>query len=64
MESKVCVMCNTEKSIDKFYNKYRGCKQRNIERSFKPYYENRDKTSNQQKIFSKKIEINVYKKKY
>ena len=26
MESKVCVICNTEKSIDNFYNKDRECK--------------------------------------
>ena len=30
MESKVCVICNTEKSIDNFYNKYTECKQCNL----------------------------------
>ena len=24
METKVCVICKTEKSIDKFYNNYRN----------------------------------------
>ena len=33
MDSKICVVCKTEKSIDKFYNKYRECKQCNIKRS-------------------------------
>ena len=51
MESRVCVICNTEKSIDNFYNKYRECKPCNIQRSMERYYENKDKLSNQQKIF-------------
>ena len=50
MESRVCVICNTEKSIDKIYNKYRKCKPCNIERSTKRYYDNKDKFSKQQKI--------------
>ena len=29
---KNCVVCNTEKCIDNFYNKYRKCKQCNIKR--------------------------------
>ena len=40
MDSKVCVVCNIEKSFDSFYNKYRECKQCNIKRSMKRYYEN------------------------
>ena len=32
MDSKVCVVCNIEKCIDNFYNKYRECKQCNIEK--------------------------------
>ena len=50
MDSKVCVICNTEKSIDNFYNKYRECKQCNIKRSLKRYYENKENLSNQRKI--------------
>ena len=50
MDSKTCVVCSTEKSIDKFYNKYRECKQCNVKRSLKRYYENKNKISNQQKL--------------
>ena len=50
MDSKVCVICNTEKSIDTFCNKYREYKQCNIQRSMKRYYENKDKLSNQRKL--------------
>ena len=50
MDRKICVVCNTEKSIDNFYNKYRECKQCNILRSMKRYYENKDKLSNQRKL--------------
>ena len=55
MESKVSVVCNTEKSIDSFYNKYRECKQCNIPRRMKRYYENKDKLSNQRKLFCEEI---------
>ena len=51
---KVCVICNTEKSIDKFYNKYRENKQCNNERSLGRYYENKDKLSNQGKKYYEK----------
>ena len=51
MDSKICVVCNIEKSIDNFYNKYRECKPCNIKRSTKRYYQNKDKISNQQKIY-------------
>ena len=54
MDSKVCVVCNIEKSIDNFYNKYREFKQRNIQRSMKRYYENKDKLSNQRKLYYEK----------
>ena len=54
MESKICANCNTEKGFDNFYKKYRKCKQRNIERSMKRYYENNDKLSNQRKLYSEK----------
>ena len=51
METKVCVICNIEKSIDNYYNKYREC---NIKRSMKRYHENKDKLSNQRKLYYEK----------
>ena len=54
MDSKVCVACNTEKSIDNYYTKYRECKQCNIQRSMKRYYQKRDKLSNQRNIYYEK----------
>ena len=54
MESKVCVICITEKSIDNFYIKYREWKPCNIQRSMKRYYDNKDKISMQQKIYYEK----------
>ena len=54
METKVCVVCNTEKSIDIFYNKYRECKPCNIKRSTRSYFENKEKISNQHKIYYEK----------
>ena len=57
MESKFCVICNTEKSIDNFYNKYRECKQCSIQQSMKRYYEKKGKISNQQKNTMKRIEM-------
>ena len=51
MDRKICVVCNIEKSIDDYYNKYRECKRRNIKRSMKRYNENKDKLSNQRKLY-------------
>ena len=51
MESKKCVFCNTEKSIDNVYNKDRECKQLYNERSLICHYENQEKVSNQQKKY-------------
>ena len=54
MDSKVCVVCTKEKSIDEFYNKYRECKPCNIKRSTRRYFENKDKISNQHKLYYEK----------
>ena len=54
MDNKICVVCNIEKSIDKYYNKYKECKQCNIKRSMKRYYENKDKLSDQRKLYYEK----------
>ena len=43
-----------KKSVDNFYNKYRECKQCNIRRSTRRYYENKDKISNQLKLYYEK----------
>ena len=51
MDRKICVVCNAEKSIEKFYNKYRECKPCNIRRSTRRYFENREKISNQHKLY-------------
>ena len=51
METKVCVVCNTEKSIDNFHNKYRECKPCNIKRSTRRYFENKDIISTQHKLY-------------
>ena len=64
MESKVCVVCKIEKSIDNLYNKYRECKQSNIKRSMKLYYENKAKLSNQRKkVYEKNRDVLLAKSK-
>ena len=54
MDNKVCVICNTENSIDQFYKTYRECEPCNIERSMKRYYEDKDKLSNERKLYYEK----------
>ena len=72
MDNKICVVCNIEKSINNFYNKYRECKQCNIKRSMRRYYENKDKLSNQRKryyeknrdVLLAKSKLNLQKRNY
>ena len=54
METKVFVVCNTEKSIDNFYNKQRECKPCNIKRSTRRYFDNKEKISNQHNLYYEK----------
>ena len=54
MDTKTCTMCNIEKPINNFYKKYSECRDRNCTRVLKRYYENKDKISNQQKVYFKK----------
>ena len=54
MDNKICIVCNIEKSLDNYYNKYRECKQCNIKRSMKRYNENKGKLSNQRKLYYEK----------
>ena len=53
-----------EKHVNNFYKKYSECKDCNRKRGLKRYYENNDKTSNQQKIIMRKIETKFYRKNY
>ena len=63
MDSKTCTMCKNEKHIKNFYKKYTESKDCNLTRGLKHYYENKDKISNQQKIFIKKTEIKYFYRK-
>ena len=54
MERKLCTQCNLEKNIKDFYSKYTECKICKSNRSLKRYYENKDKMSNQKKLYYKK----------
>ena len=57
MDSKVCDVCNFEKGLDYFHNRCRECKQCNIQRSMKRYYENEDKLSNQRNLYYEKTRV-------
>ena len=57
MDNTICVVCNIEKSIDSFNNKYRERKQCNIKRSTKRDNENKDKISNQHKKYYEKNRV-------
>ena len=54
MDTEICTICNIEKDINNFYKKYSECIECNRTRGLKRYYENKDKISNQQKIYYEK----------
>ena len=54
MDRKICTHCNNEKHINNFYKKHSECKDSNIKRGVKRYYDNKDKISVQQKIYYEK----------
>ena len=54
MDKKTCTVCNIEKHINKFYEIHPECKVYNIKEGVKRYYDNKDKISNQQKIYHEK----------
>ena len=54
MDTKTCTICNIEKDINNFYKKYSECRDCNRARGLKRYYENKDKISNQQKVYYEK----------
>ena len=54
MDTKICTICTIEKDINNFYIKYTECIDCNRARGLKRYYENKDKISNQQKVYYEK----------
>ena len=54
METITCTRCDNEKHINNFYIKYSKRKDCIRTRAIKRYYNNKDKTSNQQAIFYEK----------
>ena len=54
MDTKICTICTIEKDINNFYKKYSKCTDCNRARGLKRYYENKDKISNQQKVYYEK----------
>ena len=63
MDDKTCTVCNIEEHIINFYKKFSECKDCNSKRGVNRYYDNKDKTSIQQKLFYEKKEINYYRNK-
>ena len=54
MESKFCTQWNIEKLINIFYKNFSECKDCNIKRCVKRYYDNKDKKSMPQKLYYEK----------
>ena len=54
MDTKMCTICNIEKHTNNFYKKYTECIECNRVRGLKRYYGNKDKISNQQKVYYEK----------
>ena len=54
MNTKMCTICNNEKDINNFYRKESECRECNRARGLKRFYENKDKISNQRKIYYEK----------
>ena len=44
-------MCNMQKDINNFYKRFSECKDCNRTRGLKRYYKNKDKISNQRKLY-------------
>ena len=60
----MCTICNIEKDINTFYRNYSESVDCNRTKRLKRYYENKDKISNQQKIYyENNREKNYYRNK-
>ena len=54
MDKKTCTVCDIEKHINKFCKNNSKCKDCNIKRGVKRYFDNKDIISIQQKLYCKK----------
>ena len=54
MDTKTCSVCKMEKHINTFYKRYTEYKVCNRTRGLNHYFDNKDKTSNKQKIHNEK----------
>ena len=54
MDKKTCTVCNIETFILNFHKIYSECKDCNIKRGVKRYFDNEDKISLQQKVYYEK----------
>ena len=63
MDKKTCTVCNIETFILNYHKIYSECKDCNIKRGVKRYFDNEDKISLQQKVYYEKKETNYYRNK-
>ena len=52
-------MCNIEKHVRDFHTNYAKCKECNSKKGIKRYNDNKDKISNQRKIYCENIEHKI-----
>ena len=62
-DTKTCSMRIVEKHTNKFYKKFRECRDCNRARRLNGFYEKKDKISNQQKIYYEKNREKIFLQK-
>ena len=63
MENKTFTVCNIEKHINNFYKRHSDGNDCIIKRGVKRYFDNKSKISIQQKLYSEKNRVKLYKNK-
>ena len=62
MDDKTCTVCNIEQHMNNFYKKYSKCKDCNIKRGVKRYFDNKDEISFQQNKYYEKNRDKILQK--